>query len=46
MQNVASKTRALSSNRSNSGSAHVNSAILLRKEGSKISAEVWPETLL
>ena len=39
MQNMASKPRAMISNRSKSGSAYVNSATLLRKKGSNRSAK-------
>ena len=44
-QRMASEPRALSNNRTKSGSVYVNSAILLRKQGSNIGAEIWPETL-
>ena len=43
---MALEPRDLSSNHLNSGSSYVNSATLLRKEGSNISAESWPKTPL
>ena len=43
---MALELRDLSSNRSNSGSAYVNSVGLPRKKDSYIIAEIWPETPL
>ena len=43
---MALEPRHMSRNHSKSGSKHINSANLLRKLGSNVSADIWSETPL